>query len=353
LTDPAKDEAVAECIGRFYGKALILRTIVSLTCTGIIVLALAGCRQDELGTTNLLSVDFSEDTLLRYKLVSSRDTEVNLDSTGSASKARKSKPQKTSEKLVLVIAYKPVVIDPYGLSTIEARCESAKVTRTSLVRKASERDAVESLAGQTFTFQISPTGRNEDYSDLKALIQRLGDKAFASTGRRRGRIKNPDMISDFSALQWYLWDSIASIEDAVGGVVPGQSWKTRQFVPLPMPIPAARETTYTLDRVEETDSGRKAVITSSYKLSDSRVKNWPRPYKGQFNMRGLFGFLRKFKFRSLEGAGEQIFNIDTGTLESEEQHYKVHIDAGFMMPLGDTVPTVTIDQKISVELLGQ
>jgi len=304
-------------------------------------------------TTELLSVDFSEGTVLRYKLVSARDVEVNLDSTGSALKGGKSKPQKMSEKVVFVIAYKPVEFDPYGLSTIEGRCESAKVTRTSLVRKSSARDAAESLAGESFTFRITPAGRIKDYTDLKALVRRLGEGAFASKTGRQGRIKNPDMITDFSFLQWHLWDSIASIEDAVAGVEPGQSWKAKQFIPLPMPIPAARETTYTLAEVEETDSGRKAVITSSYKLSDSCVKNWPKPYKGKFNMKGMFGFLRKFKFRSLEGAGRQIFNIDTGTLESEEQHYKVHIDAGFMMPLGDTVPTITVDQKVSIKLLGQ
>jgi hypothetical protein len=330
-----------------------LRTIISLTCTGIVVFALAGCRQSEMTATELLAVDFNEGTVVRYKLVSARDIEVNLDSTGSALKRGKSNPQKMSEKVVFVIAYKPVVIDPYGLSTIEGRCESAKVTRAAFARNASARDAAESLAGETFTFRISPTGSIKDYSDLKALIRRLGDKAFASTSGRGGRIKNPDMITDFSALQWHLWDSIASIENAVAGVALGQSWKTRQFIPLPMPIPAGRETTYTLTEIKETDSGRKAVITSSYKLSDSRVKNWPRPYTGQFSMRGMFGFLRNFKLRSLEGTGEQIFNIDTGTLESEEQQYKVHIDAGFLMPLGDTVPTVTVDQKISIELLGQ
>jgi len=329
-----------------------LRTIISLTCTGIVVLALAGCRQSEMTTTELLAVDFNAGSALRYKLVSQRDVEVNLDSTGSASRTGKSKPQKMSEKLELVIAYKPVELDPYGLSTIEGRCESAKVTRTALVRTPSERDAAESLAGQTFTFRITPAGRVKDYTDLEALIRRLGDKAFASSGGRRGRIKNPDMITDFSFLQWHLWDSIASIENAVDGVALGQSWKAKQFIPLPVPITVARETTYTLAEVQETDSGRKAVITSSYKLSDSRVKNRPKPYTGKFSMKGLFGFLRNFKFRSLEGTGRQIFNIDTGTLESEQQQYKVHIDAGFMMPLGDTVPTVTIDQKISIQLLG-
>jgi hypothetical protein len=330
-----------------------LRTIFILTFTGIIVFVLAGCQQPELSTTDLLSVDFNEGTVLRYKMVSSRVTEVNLDSTGSSSKSRKSKPQKTSEKLVLVIAYKPIAIDPYGLSTIEGRCESAKVTRTSPVRKGKLRDAVESLEGQSFTFQISPTGRIEDHSNLNELIQRLGDKAFASSSGRQGRIKNPDMISDFSALQWYLWDSIASIEDAVRGVAIGQSWKTKQFVPLPLPLPTSRDTTYTLSEVNETDTGRKAVITSSYQLNNTRVKNWPKPYSGSFNMRGMFGFLRNFKFRSLEGSGKQIFNIDTGTLESEQQQYKIHIEAGFMMPLGDTVPTVTINHKMSIQLLGQ
>jgi len=328
-----------------------LRTIITLACISIVSLGLTGCRQSEPG--EFLTVDFKEGPALRYKLVSERNTEVDLDSTGSASRLGKSKPQKMSEKLKLVIAYRPVVIDPYGLSTIEGTCESAKVTRKPLVRKTPQSDAVESLAGQTFTFQISPTGQIADYSQLNALIRRLGDKAFASNARKRGRIKNPDMISDFVALQWYLWDSIATIENAVDGVAIGQSWKAKQFIPLPMPIPVTRETTYTLAEVKETDSGRKAVITSSYKLSGSRRKNWPKPYTGKFMMKGMFGFLRNFKPLSLEGSGRQIFDIDAGVVETEQQQYKVKIRAGFMLPLGDTVPTVTIDQKISIQLIAE
>ena len=329
-----------------------LRKFIILTCTAILAVAFVGCQEKEMAATELLAVDFKAGAVLRYKLVSSRDIEIDLDSTGAASKRGKSEPQKMTEKLELVIAYYPVAIDPYGLSTIEGKCESAKVSRTALLGRNSPGDAAESLAGQTFRFQISPTGKIKDYSDLEELISRLGDKAFASTTGRQGRIKNPDMISDFSALQWHLWDSIANVEDAVAGVAPGQSWKTEQFIPLPMPIAVARETTYTLAEVQQTESGKKAVINSTYKLSDSRPKNWPKPYNGNFSMRGMFGFLRNFRFRSLEGAGRQVFNVDTGTLQSEQQRYKMHIDAGFMMPLGDTVPTVTIDQKISIQLLG-
>jgi hypothetical protein len=338
-------------LGKFYGKAPTLRTIITLTCISIVSLGLTGCDQGERG--ELLTVDFKEASILRYKLVSERNTEVNLDSTGSASKSGKNKPQKMSEKLELVIAYRPVVIDPYGLSTIEGTCESARVTRKSLVRKAPPSDAVESLAGQTFTFQISPTGRIADYAQLKALIRRLGDKAFASNARGQGRIKNPDMISDFVALQWYLWDSIATIENAVDGVAIGQSWKAKQLVPLPMPIPVVRESTYALAEVKETDSGRKAVITSSYKLSNSRLKNRPMPYTGKFMMKGMFGFLRNFKPLSIEGSGRQIFDIEAGVVESEQQQYKVKVQAGFMLPLGDTVPTVTTDQKMSIQLIAE
>jgi hypothetical protein len=284
-------------------------------------------------------------------MVSQRNVQVDLDSTGSGSKSRKSKPQKMSEKMELVIAYKPVELDPYGLSIIEGTCESAKVTRSDFARRDKFRDAVESLAGETFRFQISPAGHIEDYTDLKALVKRLGEKAFASTSGRQGRVKNPDMISDFSAMQWHLWDSIASIEDAVKGVAVGQTWKAKQFVPLPLPLTMARDTTYTLSAFEDTDSGRNAVITSSYELSKTRVKNWPKPYSGSFNMKGMFGFLRNFKFRSIEGSGKQIFNIDAGTLVSEQQQYQVLIEAGFMMPLGDMVPLITIDQKINIQLL--
>lgn len=333
-----------------------MRTVINLTCTTIImVVALTGCQQGgrkgEKG--ELLAVDFTEGATLRYRLVSERTSSVDLDSTGSASKSSRSKPQITSEKLEMVIAYRPVVIDPYGLSTIEGTCKSAKVTRNTAVRKDLERDAVENLAGQKFTFQISPTGGIVDYSDLNALIQRLGDKAFASKTGRQGRVKNPDMIYDFAAMQWYLWDSIANIENAADGAVIGQSWKSTQFIPLPMPIRTVRETTYTLSEVQETQTGRKAVIDSSCRLSDSPVKNWPRPYTGKFNMKGMFGFLRNYKFDSLEGSGRQVFDIDAGRLDSKQQEYKLKVHADFLLPLGDTAPTVTIEQKMSAQLLGR
>jgi len=43
----------------------------------------------------------------------------------------KTKINKSSESLEMVVSYTPVEVDPYGVSTIRADCESAKAKRTS------------------------------------------------------------------------------------------------------------------------------------------------------------------------------------------------------------------------------
>ena len=68
-------------------------------------------------------------------------------------------------------------------------------------------------------------------------------------------------------------------------------------------------------------------------------------------MRGLFGFLRRYTFQSIEGNGTQVFNIDTGVLEKDNQHYSDPSEADFMLPLGDSKPSLQVDQTISIELL--
>jgi len=256
-----------------------------------------------------------------------------------------------TERLELVIAYKPIDLRPYGLTTIEGTCESAKVRRVSLLGKTSHSDAAENLAGKKFTFQITPAGKIADYSQLNALIRELGKKSFASNTGKARRVKDSDMIFDFVALQWYLWDSVSSIKNPVDGVALGASWKAIQIIPLPIPVPGVRETTYRLDEIMETPTGRKAVIRSSYKLSDERLSNYPAPYTGKFKIKGMFGFLRQYKYQSIEGSGKQIFNIDTSVVESEQQKYQTKISAAFMLPLGETKPSLTVDQKLTVQLL--
>jgi len=161
------------------------------------------------------------------------------------------------------------------------------------------------------------------------------------------------MIYDFVALQWYLWDSISSVPDPLDGVKPGMTWTNTQLIawPVPIPNPPCRVTTFKLDSVVDENEQKKAVIASTYTLSDKTVENFPKPYEGTFQMRGLFGFLRDYKFQSLEGEGKQVFNLSTGAVESDTQKYLLKTTASFLLPLGDSVPHVALEQTLRIQKL--
>ncbi len=300
------------------------------------------------GEKNLLTVDFQEGQPLKYRFVSSRDIEVNWDPTKSNTKRRgKDRIDKYTESVNMVVTYTPIEVNPYGLTTIKATCESVKARHTG--GRGPKKDAVGSLRGKSFTFTVEPTGKIDDYSQLEKLIKETGREAFRK-GKQKGRIKEPDMIGDFTATQWFLWDSVSSIEKAIEGVHPGQSWKSKLSIPTPMITKKAREVTYTLDEIRQTEKGQLAVIKSSYSLADETPKSWPMPYSGSFQMSGTFGFLRGYKFLELKGKGEELFNIDAGRIEKYNQQYKVKVRASFPMGLG-TSPLITIKQKLKMELL--
>lgn len=323
--------------------------ITRLLCVAVVLSLLAGCRESQ--KKELLVVEFKPDTTLRYRFVSERDITLELKSDDPRMQD-KNKPQTMAEKLELVVAYKPVEVDPFGLTAIEAKCESAKVTRRNFTAAATTPDAAEKLAGRTFTIKLSPSGKIDDYAGLTEVVQQLGEQAFSGSTTGSQKIKNPDMIYDFIAMQWYLWDSVATIEKPLDGVKQGSTWTADQLIPLPVPMIAVRKTTYTFDNVMETPEGRKAIINSTYELAKTKLENWPKPYADRFAMKGMFGFLRNYQYQSVEGTGKQIFNIDAGTVETDRQQYKMIMTAAFMMPLGDSVPVITIDQKITTELLG-
>ena len=311
----------------------------------LVCLWLAGCQQQQ----NWLLVSFQKDVPITYRLISQRTVRIDLT---SGSSGKKNKPQTMSEKLEMVITYTPTKVDPFGLTALNAVCNSARVTRSSLTGRKNGADAIESLAGQHFTFQLSPTGEIADDADLIRIIRQVREKAFAQTKDRGGRIKNPDMISDFIAMQWHLWDSTSTITEPLEGMAPGKSWQVNQWVPWPVPVPSqpVRTTTYTLDSFMTDDTGQtKAVIKSTYALSEAPKQNFPQPYDGTFQMRGLMGFLRNYQFLSLEGSGEQFFNVNEGLIESDKQHYIMTVNAAFMLPLGDSLPVLTVDQTISIE----
>lgn len=325
----------------------------------VIVSVFAGCsginRQEEAanvsGSNTLLTVDFQKGQKLQYRFVSSRDIDLDWGPEARASKSSKRASDKSSESMEIVMAYTPIEVNPYGLTTIEATCSYAKVSRSkSASGRVGGRDAVESLTGKTFTFTVDPRGKIEDYSGLEKLLQETGEHAFRAESNR-GRVKEPDMISDFFATQWFLWDSISSIPNFTKGLAAKQSWESKIPIPAPMPqmLRKARDVTYTFDEVRQTEKGQLAVIKSSYRAAESAPQDWPIPYSGSFQMAGTFGFLRGYKIIDLQGNGEEIFNIDLGQVERRSQQYQVQLEA--VLPFGISAnPRVTIKQNLTMEL---
>jgi len=304
----------------------------------------AGIREPSIKGKELLTVDWQDGRTLEYKFVSAREITLDWDPTGKLTKSDNRTGDKSTESMEMVVAYTPAKIDPYGPTTIEATCKSVKVTRS----KGQRKDAVEHLAGKTFTFSVGPTGKIEDYSQLDELLKEAGKKAFLpDTGR--GRIKELDMIGDFVSSQWFLWDSVSSLENPSEGVAVGQSWTSKLSVPSPMVMRKARDVTYQLDEIRQSEKGRLAVISSSYSIADSAFQSWPIPYSGRFQMKGTFGFLSGYKLLSLEGRGEELFNIEAGRTEQYNQQYQMQLEAS--IPMGISVkPMITIKQNLTMEL---
>ena len=337
---------------------------ITLTIFIALVLAvLAGCeiadkQKEPIGIkpkplkegAELLTVDFREGRSLRYEFVSKRDVILDWEPTKSRTGTGKGTIDKSAESMEIVVTYTPIEVNPYGLTTIKATCESVKATRSKRASgRATPRDAVEHLKGKTFTLKVNAQGKIEDYSQLDELIRQIGEKAFRK-GSRMGRIKEPDMIADFVASQWFLWDSISSIEKPAEGVSVGQSWSSKLSVPTPMVMRKARDVTYKFDRLWDNVKGRLAVISSTYSLSDSVPSGWPVPYTGRFRMSGTFGFFRGYKILSLAGRGDELFNIDKGQIERYSQQYEMRLDAALPGPLGAN-PRITIKQKLTMQLL--
>ena len=323
------------------------------------LIALVGCepgvegKKPLTGKKKLITVNFQEGQTLQYRFVSNRDIEVDWGPMKSGSKPGQNKVDKSSESMDMVVAYTPIKVDPYGLTTIKATCKSVNVRQTSsgTGRQRTSKDAVENLPGASFTFTVEPTGKIEDYSQLEKLIKETGEKAFRPESNQ-GRIKEPDMIGDFIATQWFLWDSVSSIEKAAEGIRVGQSWKSKLSVPTPMVTRKARDVTYTLDELRQTEKGQLAVIRSSYSPAESVQDNWPpMPYSGSFQMSGRFGFLRDYKLLDLQGQGEELFNIDAGRTERYNQQYQAQLEASFPMGIGAKLQ-ITIKQNLTMELLG-
>ncbi len=338
--------------------------ISAVLVLGVAVFYFAGCEQQQktevqkaqkgadLKGTLLLSVDFEPNQTLVYDFVCERTMHVNLDPSGKYSKGKQDGKEQTQiEKLEMQIAYKPVKVDPVGVSVIEATCNSAKVTRTGSGRAQDKTDAVESLAGKSFTLTISPTGKITDYSSLDSTAKELAEKAFNGGETKRGKVKNPDMVMDFLATQYNIWDSTATIKNPLKGIDKKSKWSSKLLAPMPYVSKIGRNVEYKLAGVEKAGNDNLAVIASTYSLSKTPA-DVTLPYSGGFQMKGMFGFLQGYKMLSITGQGKQLFDIDKGRIKSDTQEYEATVNASiFGLGSDELTPNIKIEQKITMTLV--
>jgi hypothetical protein len=333
-------------------KGVQLRTVITfliVLCLGI----LTGCAPKG-GTIKtavpkqpkvLLTVDFNDTQTLRCKFVSHREIAITWEPSKTGTEQAQPTIGNSSETMEMVVSYTPLKINTYGLTTIKATIDSVQVRRSDDTRP----DAVEQFAGKAYTFKVGPTGKIEDNSQLNALIKQVGEKAFRPD-TSKGRIKEPDMIGDFVATQWFLWDAISSIKNPSQGVSIGQTWQSKLSVPTPMVMRQARDVTYRLREIRRSDNDQIAVIDSIYSKSDSTPQSWPVPYSGRFQMSGRFGFLGNYQLLDLKGRGEELFNVTLGRTEQYTQHYEMLLQASIPLGIGEN-PTITIIQNLTMNLL--
>jgi hypothetical protein len=287
------------------------------------------------------AVRFTQGETLRYLFKSHRSVQVEWDAKALA-EGDLTAAHTMTETLTLRMAFKSVEVTDQE-TVLQATCKSAMVRRSSLTgRRPVGRDAVEHMAGRSFTLVLDAKGRVTDANELDALLKEMGTQAFRQT--RGQRIKDPEMISDVIASQWFLWDAVTSVDP--NGVKPGDTWQSRLSVPTPMVMRKARDVTYTLADVNDT----VATIDMACTLSpDKAPRSWPIPYAGTFQASGTFGFLRGFKVLSLEGRGSEQFDLAQGRSLGYEQTY--HMELQGMIPFSMRVmPRVLIDQTLSMTL---
>ena len=312
---------------------------------------IGGCTSAPSPRKTLLTVDFKPGQTLKYKFVNSRNMAVDWGPMRGGDPS-KTKINKSSESLEMVVSYTPVEVDPYGVSTIRADCESAKAKRTSeSARQQNWQEAAETFAGKSWTFTVDARGKIVDGSKFVEVLREAGQRAFRAD-RSKGLIKDPDMLFDVIAMQWFLWDSVSSVSNPIKGVAVGDKWKSVLAAPATMVLFAARDVNYTLSEIRVQDANNRiAVIDSSYSLLWPNPSEWPVPYTEAFQMSGIYGFLRGYKTHDLQGHGQELFNIDAGRTERYSQSYTMHASASMPMGLPGVNPQITIDQNSIMELL--
>jgi hypothetical protein len=316
----------------------------------VILIAVCGC-QENYSDKQFLVVDYPPNQPVRYKMISERRSIVDLDPSGKMSKGGKSSAKQVDEKLEIAAALTLLDVDKYGYLTIECKYESVNALRIGTSSKGS--DAVESLAGKSANIKMTPAGLIVDDTQLVSLVQTASEKAFSGSGKQgEAAVKSEEMLSDFVALQFYMFSFLEAIKEPLEGLKIGSKWDYELLTPLPLAANVGRKANYTLKEIffDPNSQTNKAVILSDYELLSYRPKSIPNIYAGKsYRQKGFFGVLRA-KPKSLTGGGKIIYDIDKGVLITDIQQYDLEMSAALFLPLpGLDEGVMKVSQKISIE----
>lgn len=315
-----------------------------------VIVVIAGCQEDY-SNRQFLVVDYQPNQPVCYKMISHRKSVVDLDPSGKMSKGGKSSAKQVDEKLEITASLTLLDVDKYGYLTIECKYVSVNALRVGASSKGS--DAVESLAGKSAQIKMTPAGLIVDDSQLVSLIQDAGSRALSEKSKDgEAAVKSEEMLSDFVALQFYMFNFLESIKEPLDGLAVGSKWSSELTTPLPLAANVGRKVNYQLKETvfDPNSQTNKAVIVSDYELLTYRPKSTPNIFAGKaYRQKGFFGVLR-VKPKSLTGSGEIIYDIDKGILIKDSQQYELELSAALFLPLpGLDEGVMKVSQKLSIE----
>ncbi len=319
-----------------------MKNILWLTIFIFVGIVFCGC--EPVGDGELFVVDFPKKPLV-YKMIAQGKISVDLDPKKQMSKSSKSTVKNFSENLEMTVEYSLIDVADDGY-TVEIYYKSVNTTKKGFSQSTS--NSVKSIVGKKIQIKMTPAGFVTDDSQLRDLIKEAGDKSFAGKQGKGAPVKSHDMIADFVALQWYMWDAMSKIPEPIDGVKVGQSWQSQLSAPMPMGVAFGRDVTYTLDEVKD----GIAAISSTYSVTGGKPSGYPAHYsKRSYRQKGFFGVL-KCKPLSLVGTGKIEYDLEKGLLIKDSQQYDLETTAVLFLPLpGTENGRMKINQNITIELI--
>ena len=196
------------------------------------------------------------------------------------------------------------------------------------------------LASASFTMKLNREGKVLDLSGFEKTMSDIlppEQDGGAIAAGMNAQIKH--MYSDQSMKQM-MDTSLNILPDKP--VLAGGTWERRISAEIPVIGTMTEQSTYTLERIDESDNGKIAHITAKAELS----MNAPAPYAGTF----------KSALKKGAAASEIDFDIEQGRLLRQVQNIGMEIETTILGPSPVSVPGAQtsarrLNQTITLEWL--